>query len=89
MSRSRFTEEQIMAVLKEVENSGGKISEICNKHGISDSTFYKWRTKYGDQSAKDSRRMKQLEEENQRLRSLVAELTLRNQALKRVVSKKW
>ncbi|MES9970879.1 MAG: transposase [Candidatus Thiodiazotropha sp.] len=89
MSRLRFTEEQIMAVLKEAEESGEKITEICARHGISDATFYKWRTKYADKSANDSRRLKQLEEENQRLRTLVADLTLRNQALKRVVSKKW
>ncbi|PVV06122.1 MAG: hypothetical protein B6D77_16570 [gamma proteobacterium symbiont of Ctena orbiculata] len=89
MSRLRFTEEQIMAVLKEAEESGEKITAICSRHGISDATFYKWRTKYADQSANDSKRLKQLEEENQRLRSLVADLTLRNQALKRVVSKKW
>ncbi|PUB72320.1 MAG: hypothetical protein DBP03_17490 [gamma proteobacterium symbiont of Ctena orbiculata] len=89
MSRSRFTEEQILAVLKEAEESNERIAEICNRHGISDATFYKWRTKYGDQSANDSRRVKQLEEENKRLRALVADLALRNQALKRVVSKKW
>ncbi|MEW8029056.1 MAG: transposase [Candidatus Thiodiazotropha sp.] len=89
MSRSRFSEDQILAVLKEAEESDEKVTEICNKHGISDATFYKWRSKYGDQSASDSRRLKQLEEENRRLRSLVADLALRNQALKRVVSKKW
>ncbi|MES9993699.1 MAG: transposase [Candidatus Thiodiazotropha sp.] len=89
MSRSRFTEEQILAVLKEAEDSDQKVAEICNRHGISDATFYKWRTKYSDQSAVDQRRLKQLEAENKRLRSLVAELALRNQALKRVVSKKW
>ncbi|PUB81956.1 MAG: hypothetical protein DBP02_04475 [gamma proteobacterium symbiont of Ctena orbiculata] len=89
MSRSRFSEEKILAVLKEAEESDEKITEICSKHGISDATFYKWRSKYGDQSVNDSRRLKQLEEENKRLRALVADLALRNQALKRVVSKKW
>ncbi|WP_369161847.1 transposase [Candidatus Thiodiazotropha sp. LNASS1] len=89
MSRSRFSEEKILAVLKEAEESDEKITEICSKHGISDATFYKWRSKYGDQSVNDSRRLKQLEDENKRLRALVADLALRNQALKRVVSKKW
>lgn len=88
MKKSAFTEEQKLAVLKEAE-SGMKVQEVCRKYGISDTTFYKWRSKYGTQEISEARRLKQLEEENQRLKSIVADLTLRNQALKRVVSKKW
>lgn len=88
MAKSRFSEEQIVAVLKEAE-AGVKVKDLCRKHGISDATFYKWRLKHGGQELSEARRLKQLEEENRRLRSLVADLTLSNQALKRVVSKKW
>jgi len=88
MKRLDFTEEQKLAVLKEAE-SGIKVQDLCRKYGISDTTFYKWRSKYGTQKVSEARRLKQLEEENRRLKSIVADLTLRNQALKRVVSKKW
>ncbi len=88
MKRLGFTDEQKLAVLKEAE-SGMKVHEICKKYGISNTTFYKWRSKYKTQEVSEARRLKQLEEENQRLKSIVADLTLRNQALKRVVSKKW
>jgi len=88
MKKLRFTEEQIIAVLKEAE-AGVKVQEICRKHGISDTTLYRWRSTHGDRKLSEARRLKQLEEENRRLKSLVADLTLRNQALKRVVSKKW
>jgi len=88
MKKLGFTDEQKLAVLKEAE-SGMKVQEVCRKYGISDTTFYKWRSKYGAPEVSEARRLKQLEEENQRLKSIVADLTLRNQALKRVVSKKW
>lgn len=88
MKRPRFTEDQILAVLREAE-AGVKVRDLCQKYGMSDGTFYKWRAKYEDRSASLEKRMNKLENENRRLRSIVAELTLRNQALKRVVDKKW
>jgi putative transposase len=84
----RYTEEQIIAALNEAE-AGANIQDVCRKYGISDTTFYRWRSKYGNKEIADASRLKQLEEENRRLKSIVADLTLRNQALKRVVSKKW
>ncbi|MHB8699376.1 MAG: transposase [Sulfuricaulis sp.] len=88
MKKTRFSEEQIIAVLKEAE-AGIKVQDLCRKHAISDVTFYKWRSKYGGLEVSEARRLKQLEEENRRLKHLVADLTLDNQALKLVVSKKW
>lgn len=88
MQKTRFTEAQIMAVLNEAA-TGVKVKELCDRHGISDATFYKWRAKYGESESAEARRIKKLEDENQRLKALVADLTLRNQALKHIVSKKW
>jgi putative transposase len=84
----RYTEEQIIAVLKEAD-SGLKTGEICRKHGISDATYYKWRAKYSGLEVSDLRKMKALEEENSKLKRIVADLSLDNRALKDVLSKNF
>ena len=88
MKQSRFTEEQIIGVLKEGE-AGVPVKELSRKHGICDQTYYRWKAKYGGLEVSDARRLKQLEEENRRLKHLVADLTLDNQALKAVLGKKF
>ena len=88
MTRKRYTEEQIIAVLKEAQ-AGIPANELCRKHGISSPTFYKWKAKYTGLEVSDLRKMKQLEDENRRLKHLVADLTLDNQALKAINEKNW
>jgi putative transposase len=87
MRKSRFTEEQIAYALKQAE-LGTKVEEICRKMGISDATFYKWRQKYGGLGPSELRKMKQLEEENSKLKRLVADLSLDKVMLQDVLSKK-
>ena len=87
MKRKRFTEEQIIAILKEAE-AGAKSAELCRRHGISEQTFYRWKTKYGGLEVSEARRLRTLEHENSRLKRIVADLTLDNQALKELVGKK-
>lgn len=88
MKRSRFTEEQIISILKEQE-TGIKLPDLCRKHGISDQTFHNWKKKYGGLTVNELRRLRELEQENSRLKRLVADQALDIQILKDVNSKKW
>lgn len=88
MARNRHTEEQIIAVLKEAE-AGIGVQELWRKHGISDPTFYKWRTKYAGLEVSDVKKLRQLEDENRRLNQMVAEQALDIQTLKAVTAKNW
>ncbi len=88
MRKSRHTEEQIIKVLREQE-SGSKVVELCRKYGISEQTFYRWRSKYGGMSVSEARRLKALEEENQRLKQIVGEQALDIRALNAALEKKY
>ena len=88
MKPSRFTEEQIIGVLREQE-SGAATTDVCRKHGISSATFYKWKAKYGGLEVSDAKRLKALEDENGKLKKLLAEAMLDNAMLKDIASKKW
>jgi putative transposase len=88
MKKSRYKEEQIIAVLKEVD-AGAKLQDVTRRLGISEQTYYRWKSKFGGMEVSDAKKLKALEDENRRLKHLVADLTLDNQALKAVVSKKW
>jgi putative transposase len=88
MKRSRFTEEQIIGVLKEHE-LGAKTADLSRKHGISEATFYNWKSKFGGMEVSEARRLKQLEAENGKLKKLLADAMLDNAALKDLLSKKW
>jgi putative transposase len=88
MQKSRFNEEKIIGVLKELE-SGVKVTDVCRRHAISEQTYFRWKREYGGLDVNEARRLKMLEDENRKLKQIVADLTLDNQALKAVVSKKW
>ena len=88
MRKSRFSEEQIIGILREQE-AGRPTSEVCRKHGISGATFYKWKSKFGGMDVSDAKRLRALEDENAKLKKLLAETMLDNAILKDVTSRKW
>ena len=88
MRKSRFTEEQIIAILRE-QKGGQATKDVCRRHGVSEATFYKWKSKFGGLDVSDAKRLKALEDENARLKRLVADLSLDNAMLKDVNSRKW
>jgi putative transposase len=88
MKRSRYTEEQIIGILKQ-HQAGLGAKELCRKHGISDATFYKWRSKYGGMEVSDARRLKALEDENRKLKKLLAETVLDAATLKEMLGKNF
>ena len=88
MKQRRFTEEQIITILKSVED-GQKVSDVCRANAISEATYYLWKSAYGGMEVSQVQRLRHLEEENRRLKHIVADLTLDNAALKDVIGKKW
>jgi putative transposase len=88
MKRSRFSDEQIIAILKEQE-AGVPVSELCRKHGVSDASIYKWKAKYGGMDVSEAKRLKALEDENAKLKRMLADAMLDNVALKDLLGKKW
>ena len=88
MKRSRFTEEQIIGILREQE-AGVATAEVCRRHGVSSATFYKWKAKFGGLDVSEARRLQALEDENARLKRMLADAMLDNVALKDLLGKKW
>jgi putative transposase len=87
MKKSRYTETQIVKILKEVE-AGRLVKEVCREYSISDATYYNWKSKYGGMEASDIKRLKELEDENRRLKSMFADLSLEHKILKDIIEKK-
>ena len=88
MKRSKFTDEQILKIVREGE-AGRKVADLCRTNGITEQTYYRWKAKYGGMDSGEAKRLRQLEDENRKLKHVVAELTLDNRALKDVLSKNW
>jgi len=88
MRKSRYSEEKIIRVLQQVE-AGQKVKDVTREHGISEQTYYRWKSKFGGMSVSDAKRLKQLESENRQLKKLVADLSLDKQMLQEVVNRKW
>ncbi len=88
MRKGRFSEEQIIAIIREHE-AGAKVGELCRRHGVSSTTLYKWKAKFAGMTVPEARRLRSLEDENRRLKHLLAESMLDNQALKGLLAKKW
>lgn len=88
VKKSRFTDEQIIAIVKEQE-AGAQTADVCRRHGVSAATFYKWKAKYGGLEVSEAKRLKALEDENARLKKLLAEAMLDNAVLKDIAAKKW
>ena len=86
MKRSKYSDSQIMAILKQAE-SGVPVPELCREHNIGNSTFYKWRSKYGGMEASDVKRLKELEDENRRLKQMYADLSLKSQMQEEIIKK--
>ena len=89
MKKSRFSAEQIVAILNEASKKELKVAEICRKHGITEQTYYRWRRAYGGLQVSEAKRLRGLEDENRRLKKLVADLALDNAMLKDVAGRKW
>lgn len=89
MKAKRFTEEQVVGILREAEAEGKTISDVCRDHGITETTFYRWRRRFGGLGLPEVRRLRELEQENARLKRLVAERDLEIDAMKELVSKNW